>query len=154
MFHIILYQPEIPPNTGNVVRLAANTAATLHLVEPLGFNLDEKHLRRAGMDYAEFAAVRIHRDWQACREALAGQRLFALSTKGTRRFDTPAYRPGDGFVFGPESRGLPAELLAEFAPECRLRLPMVPGNRSVNLSNTVAITIFEAWRQNGYAGAQ
>lgn len=152
MFHIVLYQPEIPPNTGNVVRLAANTGSVLHLIEPLGFTLEERHLRRAGMDYAEFAKVRVHPDWPSCRAALAGCRLFALTTRATVRYDTIAYQAGDAFVFGPESRGLPEAMLAEFAPERRLRLPMVPGNRSVNLSNTVAVTVFEAWRQNGFAG--
>lgn len=152
MIHIVLYQPEIPPNTGNVVRLAANTGSVLHLVEPLGFSLAEPLLRRAGMDYAEFADVRIHADWAGCKSALAGRRLFAMTTKAAVRFDTPAYAAGDGFVFGPESRGLPDDVLAEFPTERRLRLPMVPGNRSLNLSNAVAVTAFEAWRQLGYRG--
>jgi tRNA (cytidine/uridine-2'-O-)-methyltransferase len=152
MIHIVLYQPEIPPNTGNVVRLAANTGSVLHLVEPLGFSLAEPLLRRAGMDYAEFADVRIHADWASCKSALAGRRLFAMTTKAAVRFDTPAYAAGDGFVFGPESRGLPDDVLAEFPTERRLRLPMVPGNRSLNLSNAVAVTAFEAWRQLGYRG--
>jgi tRNA (cytidine/uridine-2'-O-)-methyltransferase len=152
-FHIVLYQPEIPPNTGNIVRLAANTGATLHLVQPLGFRVDDKALRRAGLDYAEFATVRIHKDWQDCRTELAGARLFALSTKGETRHDAPTFLPGDAFLFGPETRGLPAAILAALPPERRLRLSMVPGNRSLNLSNAVAVVIFEAWRQNGFAGS-
>ncbi|MCK9284940.1 MAG: tRNA (cytidine(34)-2'-O)-methyltransferase [Rhodocyclaceae bacterium] len=152
MFHIVLYQPEIPPNTGNIVRLAANTGSRLHLVEPLGFSIADKHLRRAGMDYAEFADVRLHPDWAACKAALAGQRLFALTTRGSVRHDQPRYADGDAFVFGPESRGLPPEVLEEFAPPQRIRLPMMPDCRSINLSNTVAATVFEAWRQTGFAG--
>lgn len=152
MFHIVLYCPEIPPNTGNVIRLAANTGCILHLVKPLGFDIDDRSLRRAGLDYAEFATMRVHEDWASCKAELAGCRLFALSTKGRRRHDAPAYGKGDGFVFGPETRGLPAEVLAEFPPEQRLRLPMVAGNRSINLSNAVAVTVYEAWRQTGFAG--
>ncbi|MDK9725782.1 MAG: tRNA (cytidine(34)-2'-O)-methyltransferase [Sterolibacteriaceae bacterium MAG5] len=153
MFHVVLYQPEIPPNTGNVVRLCANTGTTLHLVKPLGFSLAAPALKRAGMDYAEFAAVAVHESWADCRAALAGSRLFAMTTKGTLRHDAERYLPGDAFVFGPESRGLPPEVLAEFAAERRLRLPMVAGNRSINLSNAVAVTVFEAWRQAGFPGA-
>jgi tRNA (cytidine/uridine-2'-O-)-methyltransferase len=152
MFHIVLFEPEIPPNTGNVIRLAANTGATLHLVKPLGFDIDDRSLRRAGLDYHEFATMRVHEDWQACRTELGQQRLFAITTKGEAAAHSVSFRPGDAFVFGPESRGLPAEMLAEFAPEHRLRLPMVPGNRSLNLSNAVAVTVFEAWRQQGFAG--
>jgi tRNA (cytidine/uridine-2'-O-)-methyltransferase len=153
VFDIVLYQPEIPPNTGNVVRLSANTGCRLHLIGPLGFDLSEKHLRRAGMDYAEFADVRIHADWAACRAALPGTRWFALTTKGNRRPASTEFRAGDVLVFGPESRGLPAVVLAEFPDERRLRLPMVPGSRSVNLSNAVAVVVYEAWRQLGYPGA-
>lgn len=153
MFDVVLFQPEIPPNTGNVVRLCANAGATLHLVKPLGFRLDEPLLKRAGMDYAEFADVRIHEDWEACRSMLAGRRMFAMTTKGARRMDAVAFAPGDAFVFGPESSGLPDALLQSFAPEQRIRLPMVPGNRSINLSNTVAITVYEAWRQADFANA-
>lgn len=152
MFHIVLYCPEIPPNTGNVIRLSANSGCVLHLVKPLGFDIDDRSLRRAGLDYAEFATMKVHEDWAECRQALAGHRLFALSTRGTVRHDAPAYRAGDGFVFGPETRGLSEAMLAEFPPDQRLRLPMVPGNRSLNLSNAVAVTVFEAWRQNGFAG--
>lgn len=153
MFHIVLYQPEIPPNTGNVVRLCANTGTTLHLVKPLGFNLAAPSLRRAGMDYAEFVAVVVHESWGECLTALAGRRLFALTTKGAGNHYAQAYAPGDAFVFGPETRGLPEEVLAGFPPERRIRLPMVAGNRSINLSNAVAVTVFEAWRQCGFAGA-
>lgn len=152
MFNVVLFQPEIPPNTGNVVRLCANTGAALHLIEPLGFSLAEPMLRRAGMDYAEFASVAVHPDWAHCRAALVGRRWFAMTTKGSGRHDVQHYRPGDVFVFGPESRGLPEEILTEFTPEQRIRLPMMPGNRSVNLSNAVAVTVYEAWRQCGYAG--
>lgn len=153
MFQIVLYQPEIPPNTGNVIRLAANAGARLHLVEPLGFKVDDASLRRAGLDYAEFVTMRVHSDWAACLAALAEARLFAFSTKGGVRHDTVAYQPGDAFVFGPESRGLSDELLESFPPERRLRLPMMPGNRSLNLSNAVAVAVFEAWRQQGFAGS-
>ncbi|GAB2182624.1 tRNA (cytidine(34)-2'-O)-methyltransferase [Denitratisoma sp. agr-D3] len=152
MFHIVLFQPEIPPNTGNIVRLAANTGSRLHLVEPLGFDVSEKAVRRAGMDYAEFAQVQVHPDWDACRAALAGRRWFALSTKASRRHDTVTYADEDVFVFGPETRGLPAEILEAFEAERRIRLPMVPGNRSINLSNAVAVTVFEAWRQLDFPG--
>jgi tRNA (cytidine/uridine-2'-O-)-methyltransferase len=152
VFHIVLYQPEIPPNSGNIVRLAANTGASLHLVKPLGFRVDDRSLRRAGLDYAEFANVRIHDDWQACVTALAGKRMFALTTKGHVRHDSPAFVPEDVFVFGPESRGLPGDLLAQFPEQQRLRLPMLPGNRSINLSNAAAVVIYEAWRQHGFAG--
>jgi tRNA (cytidine/uridine-2'-O-)-methyltransferase len=152
MFHIVLFQPEIPPNTGNIIRLAANTGATLHLVKPLGFDIDDRSLRRAGLDYAEFANMKVHEAWAACRIALAGARLFAISTKGETALHSVRFEPGDGFVFGPETRGLSVEMLAEFPKERQLRLPMVPGNRSLNLSNAVAVTVFEAWRQQGFAG--
>ena len=153
MFHIVLYQPEIPPNTGNIVRLCANTGTTLHLVKPLGFNLSAPSLRRAGMDYAEFAAVVTHENWSDCLAALAGRRLFAMTTKGAGSHYAQTYAPGDVFVFGPETSGLPQEVLAGFPLERRIRLPMVAGNRSINLSNAVAVTVFEAWRQCGFAGA-
>ncbi len=152
MFHIVLYQPEIPPNAGNVIRLSANTGCCLHLVRPLGFDLSDRQLARAGLDYHDLARVSVHEDWAACMEALAGRRLFALSTRGRQRYDRVSYREGDVFVFGPESRGLPAELLEAFPEEHRLRLPMYPSNRSLNLGNTVAVVVFEAWRQMGYAG--
>ncbi len=157
MFEVVLIHPEIPPNTGNVIRLCANTGARLHLVEPLGFALTEARLRRAGMDYAELASVQIHPDWTHCCAALAALspqgRRFALTTKGTRRPAMADFRAGDVLVFGCETRGLPAEILAEFAAEQRLCLPMRPNNRSINLSNAVAVTVYEAWRQIGYAGA-
>ncbi len=153
MFQIVLYQPEIPPNTGNVIRLAANADCRLHLVEPLGFQVSDAALRRAGLDYAEFAEVYVHPDWPACVAALGAARLFAFSTKGEVRYDTVAFRPGDALVFGPETRGLPAGMLASFPAQQRLKLPMMPGNRSLNLSNAVAIAVYEAWRQQGFAGA-
>lgn len=151
MFHIILYCPEIPPNTGNAVRLAANTGCTLHLVKPLGFATDDRSLRRAGLDYAELTTVRIHEDWTSCLSTLGPCRMFALTTKGSVRYDMPDYRPGDALVFGPETRGLPSEILDALPPRQRLRLPMLPGNRSINLSNAVAVTVYEAWRQNRFA---
>jgi len=154
VFHVVLVAPEIPPNTGNAIRLCANTGCHLHLVQPMGFDLSEAQLRRAGMDYAELAVVTVHADWTACRAALGNARLFALTTKGSRRVASADFRPGDALVFGSESRGLPAEVFADIAAEQRLRLPLVPGNRSLNLSNTVAITVYEAWRQNGYAGGE
>ncbi len=152
MFHIVLYQPEIPPNTGNIIRLCANTGASLHLVEPLGFNLDDRQLRRAGLDYHEYATLQTHTDWQACLAHFAGHRLFALSSKASGPFAECHFQPGDVFVFGPETRGLPASILESFPPERRIRLPMQPGNRSLNLSNSVAVVTYEAWRQNGFAG--
>ena len=152
MFQVVLITPEIPPNTGNVIRLCANTGCRLHLVEPLGFKLSDAQLRRAGLDYHEMACVTVHRDWDACRAALGGARLFALTTKADRRITGADFRPGDAFVFGAESSGLPPPLLAQFPPEVRLRLPMIPGNRSLNLSNAVAVTVYEAWRQHAYAG--
>ncbi len=151
MFHVVLVAPEIPPNTGNVIRLCANTGAKLHLIEPLGFDLSAAQLRRAGMDYAELASVTVHPNWAACRVALGDARLFALTTKGARQGDA-SFQPGDAFVFGSESRGLPADVLADIDETRRLRLPLIPGNRSLNLSNAVAIMVYEAWRQQGFAG--
>ena len=153
MFEIVLYQPEIPPNTGNIIRLAANTGSNLHLVAPLGFDLSDKQLARAGLDYHDLTCVTVHPDWAHCRTALAGRRMYALTTRGSRGHDRVAYQPGDALLFGPESRGLPAEVLAEFAPDARIRIPMRPTNRSVNLSNAVAVVVYEAWRQHGFAGA-
>jgi len=152
MFEIVLVEPEIPPNTGNVMRLAANVGATLHLVRPLGFRLTDRHLRRAGLDYREMAALRVHDDWHECERALTGRRMHALSTRGRRHYGEARFEPGDVFVFGAETRGLPETVLAGFAPEHVLRVPMVPGNRSLNLANTVAVVVFEAWRQAGFAG--
>ncbi len=154
VFEVVLFQPEIPPNTGNVIRLCANAGARLHLVEPLGFSLEDRLLRRAGLDYHEMARVLVHRDWDGCVRALGGRRLFAVSTRGTVRYDTVAYAPGDAFVFGAETAGLPEELLATFDATRRLRLPMRAGNRSLNLSNAVAVVVFEAWRQHGFASGQ
>ena len=150
MFDIILYQPEIPPNTGNIIRLCANTGARLHLVKPLGFTLEDKQLLRAGLDYHEFTAITVHETWEECAERFKDRRLFAVSTKGTRRYDLNSYANDDAFLFGPESRGLPAEILEAVTERQRLRVPMVPGNRSLNLSNTVAVVIYEAWRQVGF----
>lgn len=152
MFDIVLYQPEIPPNTGNILRLAANSGCRLNLVKPLGFSITEAAVRRAGMDYAELAEVVVHENWTDCLKTLAGRRVFALSTRGRVRHDSVVYQAGDVFLFGPETSGLPEQVLEGIPAEQRLRLPMVPGNRSINLSNTVAILVFEAWRQNGFAG--
>lgn len=154
MFHVVLVTPEIPPNTGNVIRLCANTGARLHLVEPLGFDLSDAQLRRAGLDYAEMACVTVHPDWAACRAALGDARMFALTTKGSCPHTSVGFQPGDAFIFGAESRGLPAELLAAIDPDKRLRLPLIPGNRSLNLSNAVAVMVYEAWRQQGFAGGE
>ncbi|WBY00466.1 tRNA (cytidine(34)-2'-O)-methyltransferase [Ramlibacter tataouinensis] len=153
MFHIVLVEPEIPPNTGNVIRLAANTGCTLHLVEPLGFSMDDRLLRRAGLDYHEYAEVRRHAGWDTllASERPDPQRTFALTTHGTRLVHEVGFRAGDWLVFGAETRGLPSPLRESFAPAQRLRLPMRPGQRSLNLSNAVAVTVFEAWRQNGFA---
>jgi len=153
MLDVVLYRPEIPPNAGNVIRLAANTGARLHLVEPLGFSLEDRQLRRAGLDYHEMANVRVHRDWPACRDALGGHRLFAVSTRGQVNYAEARYVAGDAFVFGPETSGLPPALLEEFDAQRQLRLPMRPGNRSLNLSNAVAVVVYEAWRQLGFSGA-
>ena len=152
MFEVVLYRPEIPPNTGNVIRLCANTGSRLHLVEPLGFTLDDRNLRRAGLDYRELATLQVHADWEACVSVLRDRRRFAFSSRATRAFGGRAFLRGDAFVFGGETAGLPPALLEEFAEENRLRLPMVPGNRSLNLSNSVAVVVFEAWRQLGYEG--
>lgn len=149
---VVLVHPEIPPNAGNVIRLCANTGVALRLVRPLGFSLDDRYLRRAGLDYHEMASVRVHDSWEECRDALAGRRLLAFTTRATVRFDAMAYREDDALVFGGETSGLPAAILARFAPDQRLRLPMIPGNRSLNLSNAVAVAVFEAWRQGGYRG--
>jgi tRNA (cytidine/uridine-2'-O-)-methyltransferase len=150
MFDIVLVHPEIPPNAGNVIRLAANTGARLHLVEPLGFSMDDKLLKRAGLDYHEHASVRVHADWRACLAVLNQERLFALTTKAKQSVFDARFRENDAFVFGSETAGLPQALLDAFRPEMRLRLPMRPGNRSLNLSNAVAVTVFEAWRQLGF----
>ena len=147
MFSLILYEPEIPPNTGNIIRLCANTGVALHLVKPLGFDLDEKRLRRAGLDYREFAEVSTHASLDVCLEKLSHPRVFALSTRGKTRHDVPEYKENDAFLLGPETRGLPQEVLEALPPEHRLRLPMRDGSRSLNLSNTAAVIVYEAWRQ-------
>lgn len=150
MFHVILYQPEIPPNSGNVIRLCANTGALLHLVRPLGFDLDDRQLRRAGLDYHEYASVRVHESLEACMASLPQARFFALTTRSEAVFHSVSFRPGDAFVFGPESRGLPDAVLRQFPLERRLRLAMLPHSRSLNLANAVAVVVYEAWRQNGF----
>lgn len=152
MFHVVLYEPEIPPNTGNVMRLAANTGALLHLVKPLGFTLRNKALERAGMDYRDRAATRVHDTWADCRASLSGLTIYAVSTRGARRYDDVRYRENDVLVFGPETRGLPEDVLESFAPEHRLRIPMAEDSRSLNLSNAVTLVVYEAWRQLGFAG--
>jgi tRNA (cytidine/uridine-2'-O-)-methyltransferase len=150
MFHVILYQPEIPPNTGNIIRLCANSGAHLHLIEPLGFDIDEKAVRRSGMDYAELANVKTWKSLEVCFDSVRPARWFAVSTRGTVRYDEPAYGTGDAFVFGPETRGLPQELLDTCPAEQRLRIPMRAGNRSLNLSNAAAVLVYEAWRQHDF----
>jgi tRNA (cytidine/uridine-2'-O-)-methyltransferase len=151
MFHVVLFQPEIPPNTGNIIRLCANTGCQLHLIEPLGFELDDKRLRRAGLDYHEYATVIRHKSLTDCLASLPGGRILALTTKANNNYADMHYRAGDVLLFGPESRGLPAEILASLPAEQLLRLPMRPGCRSLNLSNAVAVTVYEAWRQLGFA---
>ena len=150
MFEIVLYEPEIPPNTGNIIRLAANTGARLHLVRPLGFSLDDKQLKRAGLDYHEYATMRVHGSWAEFRKAMSGRRMYAFTTGATRLFTDVRYAADDMLVFGAEATGLSPEIIGEFAAEMRLRLPMRPGNRSINLSNAVAVAVFEAWRQLGF----
>jgi len=153
MFHVVLYQPEIPPNTGNIIRLCANSGSRLHLIRPLGFDVDEKAVRRAGMDYADMAIVQAWDSWHDWFEAVRPARWFAISTRGTTRYDLPSYADGDAFVFGPETRGLPQSMLEECPELHRLRIPMQSGNRSLNLSNAAAVVVFEAWRQLGFSGA-
>ena len=155
MFDIVLFQPEIPPNTGNIIRLCANTGARLHLIEPLGFNFEDRQLERAGLDYRDLAEVKIHADWGSCRATLGRERrLFAFSARGTTRHSDVSYEAGDVFVFGPESTGLTDAMLAEFSDGMRVRVPMIPARRSLNLSNTVAIVLYEAWRQLGFVGGR
>lgn len=150
MLDVILYQPEIPPNTGNIIRLCANTGTRLHLVRPLGFALEDKQLLRAGLDYHEVASMTVHESWEACMTQMQGRRIFAASTRGMQRHDKAAYSSGDVFLFGPETRGLPTWLLESFPSQCRIRVPMIAGSRSLNLSNTVAVVVYEAWRQLGF----
>ncbi|HHW4678750.1 MAG TPA: tRNA (cytidine(34)-2'-O)-methyltransferase [Xylella sp.] len=152
IYDVLLYEPEIPPNTGNVIRLCANTGARLHLIEPLGFALSDRHLKRAGLDYHEYARVQVHPNLSNALMTIAPRRLFALSTRGQVRYDTPAFSEGDAFLFGPETRGLPNAVLNTIPASQRLHLPMQPKNRSLNLSNAVAVMVFEAWRQQGFSG--
>lgn len=154
MFSLILYEPEIPPNTGNIMRLCANTGVALHLVEPLGFELDEPRLKRAGLDYREFASVATHATLDECLQSLDDPRVFALSTRGRTRYDVPAYKENDAFLFGPETRGLPQHLLDALPAEQTLRLPMRDNSRSLNLSNAAAVVVYEAWRQQGFIGGR
>jgi tRNA (cytidine/uridine-2'-O-)-methyltransferase len=153
VFDVVLVHPEIPPNTGNVIRLCANTGARLHLVEPLGFSLDDKQLKRAGLDYHEYARIQVHSSWDACLAALDAPRLFAFSKRAQRRYDEAEFRGDDAFVFGAETSGLSPEMLERFPSNHQLRLPMRPDNRSLNLSNAVAVVVYEAWRQLGFPGA-
>lgn len=153
MFVVALYQPEIPPNTGNIIRLCSNIGAELHLIKPLGFELDDKKLRRAGLDYREWVNVKIHEDYETFLKAVKPKRLFACSTHGTQNYSDVIYEAGDVFLFGPETRGLPKELRLSLPPEHVLRLPMVPNNRSLNLSNATAVILYEAWRQLGFTGS-
>ena len=153
MFHVILFNPEIPPNTGNLIRLCANVGATLHLVHPLGFAIDDARVRRAGLDYREMASVREHADLAACLAALAPPRLYALTTRARHSLYDCKFTAGDAFLFGPETRGLPDDVLATIVPEARLKIPMREGNRSLNLSNAAAVTVYEAWRQVGFPGS-
>lgn len=153
MLNIILYQPEIPPNTGNIIRLCANTGNRLHLIEPLGFELDDKKLRRAGLDYAEFAQVKVWETLDACMQANDFNRVFACSTKGTQNYCDAVYAENDAFIFGPETRGLPVDYLASLPKDQVIRIPMLAASRSMNLSNSVSVIVYEAWRQLGFAGA-
>jgi tRNA (cytidine/uridine-2'-O-)-methyltransferase len=150
MFHLVLFEPEIPGNTGNVIRLAANTGCCLHLVKPLGFSLDEKAVRRSGLDYHELADLVLHEGWEAARQALAGKSWYAFSTKASKTYSEACFKPGDVLLFGPETRGLPKGILDEIEPDRRLRLPMQPASRSLNLSNAVSVAVYEGWRQNRF----
>ncbi|MGB8857589.1 MAG: tRNA (uridine(34)/cytosine(34)/5-carboxymethylaminomethyluridine(34)-2'-O)-methyltransferase TrmL [Burkholderiales bacterium] len=150
-YDIILFQPEIPGNTGNIIRLCANTGARLHLVKPLGFALEDKQMKRAGLDYHEYADLKLHEDWSACLKFFAARRMFAVTTRGSTRYSDVQFKVDDVFVLGPETRGLPLEIIDSFPPEQRLRLPMQPNSRSLNLSNTAAVLVYEAWRQLGFA---
>lgn len=152
MFHVVLFQPEIPPNTGNIIRLCANAGSHLHLIRPIGFELDDARMRRAGLDYREWARMSVHDSLSAFRSAVAPARIYPCSAREGRTYSDARFEPGDALLFGPETRGLPREVLDSVAPARRLRIPMVPGNRSLNLSNAVAVAVFEAWRQQGYAG--
>ncbi|GGY80769.1 tRNA (uridine(34)/cytosine(34)/5-carboxymethylaminomethyluridine(34)-2'-O)-methyltransferase TrmL [Marinobacter zhanjiangensis] len=153
MFHIVLYEPEIPPNTGNIIRLCANTGCQLHLIEPLGFSLEDKQMRRAGLDYNEYASVSVHASYEAFLEAEQPQRLFGLTTKGSQPYHEVRFQAGDYLMFGPETRGLPEGVRNALEPDRRLRVPMLPRSRSLNLSNAAAVVLYEAWRQTGFEGA-
>lgn len=152
MFDLILYQPEIPPNTGNIIRLCANTGVGLHLVEPLGFSIDDKQLQRAGLDYHEFARIQVFSTWAECAQAFSKRRVFAMTTKGQQNYAEIAYQPGDAFILGPETRGLPTPILEVFPASQRIRIPMLAHSRSLNLANAAAIIVYEAWRQAGFQG--
>jgi tRNA (cytidine/uridine-2'-O-)-methyltransferase len=152
MFNIVLFEPEIPPNTGNIIRLCANTGARLHLIKPLGFSLEDKQLKRAGLDYHEYTNLQIHESWKAFKTALTGKRMFAITTKGSSTHSNIIFKKDDVFVFGPETRGLPEVIRSEFSPEHRIRLPMLPESRSLNLSNSAAVLLYEAWRQIDFEG--
>lgn len=154
MFHVVLVEPEIPPNTGNIIRLCANTGAQLHLIEPLGFPLDDSKMKRAGLDYHDYATMKVHKNWLAFldSEQPAQNRMFAMTTHGSSTFSTLAFKANDYFIFGSETKGLAQTLRESFPPNQRIRLPMQPENRSLNLSNAVAVVIYEAWRQNGFSG--
>ncbi len=154
MFHVVLFEPEIPPNTGNIIRLCANTGASLHLIHPLGFSLDDSKLKRAGLDYREWTRVQEYQSLQNFVNAVRPKRLFGCSTRGETRYSDVAFKPKDALLFGPETRGLPDQILLSLPPDHRLRIPMQPANRSLNLSNSVAVILYEAWRQQGFAGAQ
>jgi tRNA (cytidine/uridine-2'-O-)-methyltransferase len=154
MFHIVLFQPEIPPNTGNIIRLSANAGASLHLIEPLGFDVSEKSLRRAGLDYHQLTHMRVWKSLEECLTTVQPPRWFAISTRGRVRYDTVSYQPDDMFVYGPETRGLPVDIIERCEATQRLRIPMLPGNRSLNLSNAVAVITYEAWRQQGFSSGQ
>ena len=153
MFHVVLFQPEIPPNTGNIIRLCANTGSALHLIHPLGFELDDRRLRRAGLDYRELATLQEHASLQDFTGSVRPARLWGVSTRGNTHYTAPQYAPGDAFLFGPETRGLPDDVLQALGQAAVLRVPMIAGSRSLNLSNTVAILVYEAWRQQGFAGS-
>jgi len=154
MLHVVLFEPEIPPNTGNIIRLCANTGFQLHLIEPLGFDLDEKKVRRAGLDYHEFAALKTHKNWQAFVDEIKPNRSFAITTKGSSWHTDVEFQPGDAIVMGPETRGLPDEMLDTLSQEEKILIPMVPDSRSLNLSNATAVIVYEAWRQLGFKGAK
>jgi tRNA (cytidine/uridine-2'-O-)-methyltransferase len=154
VFDLILFEPEIPPNTGNIIRVCANTGTTLHLIHPLGFDIDDKRLRRAGLDYHEFADIREHASLQECLQEFTDRRVFALSTRGTQIYSAPAYQPGDAFLLGPETRGLPQAVLDELPADQVLRIPMLPESRSLNLSNAAAILVYEAWKQQEFKGGK